>query len=809
MGVKKQKNIDATADTNVRLGTYLIIVESPAKCKKIESFLGSQYTCIASKGHLRTISNLKDIKTKPHFKIEFSNIKGKEEHIEWMRNIISKYSPEHIYLGTDDDREGMAIAWHICMLFGLPIEQTPRIVFNEITKSALERAIQNTTRIDMNIVHAQNARQVLDMYVGFKISPYLWKFLFSNKSSSLSAGRCQTPALRLVYDNACEIDEYIKMGIQTKYKIGATFFGQNIQFDLTTELDKSPDVEQFMEESKTFSHILTLGTTKESVHQPPKPLNTSRLLQVASNTLSLSPKHTMDLCQILYQSGYITYMRTDSTCYSKEYLSKAKNYIVSSWGDEYVGDLENIENKNAVNPHEAIRVTQIENTEVNSDDIKLCSLYKLIWRNSIESCMSPCVMKCTPAIISAPQNKEYKHIIEIPKFNGWRSVKNITEKQAEGSGILLYLQSIAKSKSPATYNKIDATVKLSHQKPSHYTEASLIQKLEDLGIGRPSTFSSIIETIKERGYIEKQEVPGEKVSCIEYMLEGSTISKHDYIKIFGAEKNKLVIQPLGIETILFLTKHFNPLFSYEYTKNMELQLDQIALPQSNLIVWYSICKECSDQIKELSKNITIQKQIYDLEDGYELCFQKYGPVIRKKREEVDNENDIDIESDKYEYKSIKKNIHLDLEKLRKGEYKLDDLLETTQIHIGDYDGANIYLKSGKFGIYIEWGEKRISCKEIPEMTNILDINKISPDQVFQIVKNMNDIRHPNGKNVLRTIDNNMSIRKGKYGPYVFYQTPSMQKPAFYSMSKYKKGYMECDVSTFKQWVRDTHGVTIE
>jgi len=822
----KSKNINDNTDVDDYPDhdphSFLIIVESPSKCKKIESFLGTQYKCIASKGHLRTIHGLKSIQKKPDFEITFTNIEDKEDHIKWMRRIISRYIPQNVYIGTDDDREGMAIGWHICILFGLSVDTTHRIVFNEITKSALEYAVQHPSNIDMNLVHAQNARQVLDMYVGFKISPYLWRYLYSNKSSALSAGRCQTPALRLVYENQCEIDAYLKNGVQTKYKIHAYFFGKNIGFDLTAEMDTFSQVEDFLEKSKTFSHTLSFEPGKESVSNPPKPLNTSRLLQVASNQLSLSPKQTMEFCQILYQSGYITYMRTDSIFYSKEYLAKARNYIVSSWGESYVGNLDNIENKNANNPHEAIRPTNLDIQEIQSDNTKMCSLYKLIWRTSIESCMSPSIIQCIPALITAPNENTYKHTIEIPKFMGWKSVKSMTDKQAEGSGNLLYLQSIEKSKSKSRiqYNKIEANVKLSANKPSHYTEASLIQKLEDLGIGRPSTFSSIIETIQDRGYVDKKDVKGESVQCIEYILEkDKDIEKHEYTKTFGNETNKKVIQHLGIETIQFLTKYFNALFSYEYTKNMEDKLDKIALSSED--AWYSICEECSNEIKTLSQNINIQKKVYPLEDGHELCFQKNGPVIRIKKEsrEINTEESESSSSETenveskqdivYEYKPIKKNLDIDLEKLTRGEYTLDELLETTQKHVGDHEDKPIYLKNGKFGPYIEWGDKRFPCKEIPNIGEYEDIDSISPEIVIEYVKKECDVRHAPVKNMLRVIDKNLSIRKGKYGPYVFYKSPSMKDPVFYSMSKFKTGYMTCEPHVLKQWLIDVHGANIE
>jgi len=784
---------------------YLVIVESPTKCSKIEGFLGKDYKCIASMGHLRNIEGLQSIDIKNNFHITFTNIPNKSDHIEWMRSIISQYSYENIYIGTDDDREGMSIAWHICVLFNLPIEHTPRILFNEITKSALEAAVQNPTRVDMNMVHAQNARQILDMYVGFKISPYLWKYLYSSKSAPLSAGRCQTPALRIIYDNQKEIDAYIKTGIQTKYKVVASFFSRNLPFELDTDLETQEAVESFLHESQWYIHTLTIESPKESVLSAPKPFNTSRLLQTASNQLSLSPKQTMNYCQLLYQSGYITYMRTDATTYSNEFADKARKYITNTWGENYVGDLSEIVQNNtkagAANPHEAIRTTQLLVSEVSVEEPKMAALYKLIWRNSIESCMSPAIIKKIDARISAPNDLHYTHTIEIPKFMGWKTVKNMTSKQADAEGNYLYLQSI---KSPAIYNKIEATVKLSGKKPSHYTEASLIQKLEDVGIGRPSTFSHIIETVQERGYAKKTDISGDIVECIDYsIVKGNgNIVRTPQTRVFGKESGKLVIQPLGIETIEFLIRHFNPLFVYGYTRTMEEQLDRISMDAT--IVWHSICNDCVREIEALSKHVVVKKCVYPLENDHELCFLKTGPVIRVKSPTVGDK-------DEYEYKSLKKGIQLDLDRLRNGDYCIADLIEPSVRDLGEFDGKDVCLRNGRYGLFIEWGEQKFPCKDIPTIGTDIKIGDVSPEIVIDFLEKEKTPITAAIKNttILRGIDSNLSIRSGKYGPYVFYQTETMKKPKFYSINKFKEPYQTCDPAKLKEWLRKTYDVSIE
>jgi DNA topoisomerase-1 len=339
-----------------------------------------------------------------------------------MRPIIAMFSKSNIILASDDDREGEAIAWHICEVFDLPVATTKRILFHEITKKAIIDAVNSPTVINMNLVHAQHARQVLDMVVGYKISPFLWKYLYHDKSNSLSAGRCQTPALRLVYDN----DKEKSAGMETKYKTVGNFTTKNLIFTLDHEFDTKEEITQFLEISKTHPHMIKVGSQKETIKSAPKPFNTSRLLQTASNVCHMSPKETMSICQSLYQGGYITYMRTDSTKYSKEFLNKASEYIMKEWlKTEYIGKLDGLELKDISNPHEAIRVTNINLRSLHDvDNPRMNTLYKLIWRNSVESCMADARYNSTGIKLSAPTDKSYKYNVEIPIFLGWKIVEN-------------------------------------------------------------------------------------------------------------------------------------------------------------------------------------------------------------------------------------------------------------------------------------------------------------------------------------------------------------------------------------------------
>lgn len=770
---------------------YLIIVESPSKCPKIEHFLGEEYCCIASKGHIRTVDGLKSIDTKNGFEPKFSIIDEKKDHVEAMKKIVSKFSKNNIILASDDDREGEAIAWHICQLFDLPVETTRRIIFHEVTKQALIDAVKNPTIINMNLVQAQHARQVLDIIVGYKISPYLWKYLYNNKSNSLSAGRCQTPALRLVYDNEKERET---SAIETKYKVQGVFFTKAIQFDLNNEFDDNVKVLEFMEKTKDHKHMIKIGDERPSTKTPPKPFHTSRLLQVASNVLHMSPKTTMETCQKLYQNGYITYMRTESSQYSTVFLEQqAKKYILKEFSSpDYLGNLDVISLKDSTNPHEAIRVTQIEIRAITStDDTKMASLYKLIWKNTVESCMSDAKYKNRQIKITAPMSYEYSHTIEIPIFLGWKILSekhaDTTQEQSTGSGLVAYFQSILDAKAPCPYQKITSAVVV-RNKHQHYTEASLINKLEDLGIGRPSTFATIVETIQDRGYVKQIDIEGQKVQCKEYLLEGGKIKEIIQERIFGNEKKKLVIQSVGIVTIEFLIQYYHELFSYEYTKTMEEQLDIVSSGKS--IEWSTICKTCYDEIKRLSAPIKdIKKQSYEIEAGYEYIFEKYGPAIKHTSEDGT-----------IEYLPAKKDKDIDLEKLKNKEYSLDQLIEIKSACLGKYNGSDIHIKTGRYGPYVEWttdaGEKRESIKTIEK-----PLEDITLEDITSFLDEKSDTKT---KSCLRVLNDSLSIRKGKFGAYVYYQRPDMKKPQFLNIKKFNHGFLTCEANTLIDWLCDTY-----
>jgi DNA topoisomerase-1 len=785
---------------------YLVIVESPSKCAKIESYLGSNYRCIASKGHIRAIDGIKNIDTKNGYAIKFSIIDEKKDHITFMRNCISGFSKQNIILATDDDREGEGIAWHICDLFDLPVETTKRILFHEITKPAIVKAIQNPTLLNMDLVRAQHARQVLDILVGYKVSPFLWKHIHNNKTNGLSAGRCQTPALRLVYDN----DKLVSGGdIETKYKTTGLFFGKNIPFQLNKDLLNTSEIREFLELSKTFSHKLSIAKTKESIRKPPKPFNTSALLQTASNVLYMSPKETMNVCQQLYQAGHITYMRTENTKYSADFLPKVREYVLQKWEkEEYLGDFENILNKDETNPHEAIRVTHIEYPFIAGLEGRQHTLYKLIWCNTVESCMASAKYNCTTVSISSPKDTCYTNIVEVPVFLGWKIVGERetasalgenTAEQNTGAGLLLFFQ-LLNTKTPVVYNKIESIVTVSHRH-SHYTESSLIQKLEDLGIGRPSTFATIVDTIQERGYVKKENVEGIKMDCIEFVLREHTIEETTKPKVFGQEKNKLVLQPIGLATVEFLVDHFQPLFNYDYTKQMEEDLEKVSVAD-----WQTICEKCEDLIKTLAKPVAkMTKPVYLVSslDGtrqYELCFHQYGTSLKRI-----------TETGETEYKKVNPKIKIDIELAKAGKYIAEELFEIQNDNLGKYKDENIFLKTGKYGPYIQCGTQTISIKSLGK--SFQDITLEDAITLLEPENQEGPGAHrappaPKNQNILRILNSDISIRKGKYGAYIFYMPSDAKKPEFFQLGKMKTKYANMDTNELIKWIGETYNISV-
>lgn len=805
-----RRNNNNNTKINTKNTPYLIIVESPSKCIKIEKFLGFQYKCIASNGHIREISKITEKTYEPIFEI----IPLKKKHVENMREIISYFSPENIFLGTDDDREGEAIAWHICMTFELPIEKVHRILFHEITEQALKTAVKNPLKIRMNIVLAQHARQILDRLVGFQISPLLTKRMNSSEKQYLSAGRCQTPALRLIYDKVMQKSIGTSSFSKDKYQVTGIFFSQkSLKFNLSEKIETKEQCISFLEKSKYFNHELILENPNKKTKSAPIPFNTSSLLQYANIVLQLSTKETMSYCQQLYQNGYITYMRTESTKYSEMFLLKAKEFIIEKTNSlEYIGDLSKIQNINVDCPHEAIRVTNIYCSCISLDFEKESQkqkeqrqkLYYMIWKRSIQSCMSDYNYKEIVTKITTPiEDVYYQYIVDIPLFLGWYIIEEIKEdnlwkkmgeEQIQKNALLLFLQS---AKSPIKYMKIECSIFIS-EKNRHYTEAGLIHDLEEYGIGRPSTFSIILQNIQDRHYVVKKNIEGEKIKCIDLVLEKEKeIRFIENERIIGMEKNKLVLQELGKLVIEELIPTFHELFSYDYTKKMEMELEKISQSKEKEEEnkWNIICSECDKTIKNNTKQWKLEmKQKYRIDDEHELIFMKTGAVIVKTNNKDKTE----------EYKCVHKNMKFDFEKLRNKEYNLEELLEISNEYLGDYEEYPLYLKKGPYGFYVTWGEK----KESLDLGDEIKIENITLEYIITYLQNKKtDLKNKKNK-IVRVLNDRISICKGKYGNYIYYKNKdtTSSSPQFYNLKLFPNNYLNCDINEILQWLENTYGI---
>ena len=832
----------------------LVLVESPAKCTKIESYLGPGYRCIATYGHFRELDGLKSIDVKNNFKLSFVSMTEKMKQIHRIRAEIAECTGG-VIIATDDDREGEAIGWHICDMFKLPVATTPRIVFHEITKPAIAAAINSPGLLNMNLVYAQFARQILDLLVGYNISPQLWSHIASSTTNSLSAGRCQTPALRLVYDNQKEIDAAPGKMV---YNITGYYTKLNIAFTLTRQYDMPRIVEEFLEESVNHDHIFNVLPPKKTTKQPPSPFSTSLLQQKASSELHYSPSETMAICQKLYESSFITYMRTDSKMYSEEFIGKAKAYILEKWSDKYIhpniqklclgggggggggsGDdggaaskhksssssssrSSKVDTVKAQEAHEAIRPTKIEvNAIPNTFTQREQNLYKMIWTNAMESCMALATCTSLTATITAPKNEEYRYTAELIEFPGWKIVDGYDKENPHYQ----YLQNIKKN-TIIPYNKIKATATMIDLK-SHYNEAGLIKILEEQGIGRPSTFSSLIEKIQKRGYVLKDDVRGKKLKCIDFELASDELQEIQTERDFGGEKNRMIIQPLGIIVIEFLSTHFNELFKYDFTKGMEDDLDKVAKGEKN---YTSICEYCSKLVGELTaslKDKNIQKDSVKIDDNHTYIMSSKGPVIKYVGKDSDGKKIT-------EFKSVKKDI--DLAKLKRGEYTLDDIvnekgsIDTGGIKLGIYNGDVIILKKGKYGLYFTWGKQKKSLSGVfPKSKNP---NSITYNEVVRVIETSvnlggehedcdsggdggdgdGGVTVPKNTNTLvtrgmvRKITDDISIRNGKYGDYIFYKTPEMKNPSFLKLKGFSDDYKTCSLHLIVNWIKTTYKI---
>jgi len=778
----------------------LVIVESPAKTGSFEKILGPGYKCMASFGHIRELKGLKSINKEQNYKPSFTNSLAKIKQIKKLQEAVK--SASSVLLATDDDREGEAIAWHLCCVLKLDENTTPRLIFHEITPEAIRQAVRNPSTINMDKVRAQQARQVLDILVGYQISPLLWRQF--GGQLSLSAGRCQTPALRLVYENECEIE---KSPGKIVYTTTGIFTVKALTFTLDKQYESEGEMGMFLENTveSEHKHMLVIDKQGTATKAPPKPFTTSTMQQAANSELHISPKEAMSICQKLYEAGLITYMRTDSKTYSKEFINKAKDYITEKYGrDEINPQINSLsqrssegskpkekkvskkqKEKKAQEAHEAIRPTNISHDKIDSSKFspKERKMYHMIWRNSVESCMRPCLVQTVSASISAPDNGSYRCSQEEIVEPGWKLVAGY-EKANHSYRYLVSLKDVCPIE--VKYSKINSRLGIKDTK-QHYTEAKLVQLLEEKGIGRPSTFSSLIDKIQERGYVKREDVDGRLHKGIEFELRGDELVETEVEKKFGGERNKLVLQPIGKMAWEFLRTVCLPLFEYDYTREMEEKLDIVA---SGHKIWYELCGECDREIMLYTESVNTANSLPEkdivIDDNHAYTITKYGPAI------------VSTENGKKVYKSAKKD--LDLDKLREGKLQLEDIIDEEKQNgkeLGVFEGKSVYLKTGKFGMYIQCGEKNISVKKLAKKASDITLEKVLP--LLEASKEPTRFRK---------LNDDYSVRVGKT-PYIFFKTKKMKKPQFMNLKGFDEDPFECERAILLAWLETHHKIKIE
>ena len=676
----------------------LVIVESPAKAKTIEGYLGKDFIVKSSYGHVRDLASKgMAIEIENNFHPNYEVSSDKKAVVAELKKLTK--DAEIVWLATDEDREGEAISWHLYETLGLAKKETRRITFNEITKSAITKAIENPRGIDINLVDAQQARRVLDRLVGFELSPVLWKKV----RPSLSAGRVQSVAVRLIVEREKEIRAFSS---ETFFKIQAVFSKgkEKIKADIARNIGTLEEVHELLEKFRhTVFEVLDVQT-KPATKTPAAPFTTSTLQQEASLKLGFSVSRTMSVAQRLYEAGKITYMRTDSVNFSETAINGAKAEIISAYGELYSNPTKyKTKNAGAQEAHEAIRPTDFAAHTIvgESDEVKL---YDLIWKRSIASQMSNAKLERTTIKIGN-QNLEdvFNAKGEVIKFDGFLKVylaASLEEEEDENSELL---PEVIVGEKLDRLN-IKATQRFSRPAP-RYVEASLVKKLEELGIGRPSTYAPTISTIQKRGYVEKEEREGEIREYTVVELVKDNISEEKKTEVTGKEKNKLFPTDIGIVVTDFLCEHFDRIMDYHFTAKVEQQFDEIAQGE---IVW---TKMLQDFYSPFHQNVTNTLENSDRATGERVLgvhpdsgkkiivrIGRFGPMVQIGDEKEDGE--------KPQFASLRTGQNLD-------SMTLEAALELFKLPrtLGEFEDLVVKANVGRFGPYLQHGKVFISLKK--------------------------------------------------------------------------------------------------
>ena len=739
----------------------LLIVESPAKAKTIEGYLGKDFTVKSSYGHIRDLVKSDDaIDTANNFKQNYEVPADKKQVVSELKKLAKE--ADMVWLASDEDREGEAISWHLFETLGLKDANTKRIVFHEITKPAILRAIETPRKIDYNLVNAQQARRVLDRLVGFELSPVLWKKV----KPSLSAGRVQSVAVRLIVDREREINKFKS---EAAFKIVAIFGKGRDAFkaELPERFAKQEDAEKFLQDCLGADFDVKSLETRPAKRSPAAPFTTSTLQQEASRKLGYSVSRTMQVAQKLYESGHITYMRTDSVNLSDTALNAAADEIVSAYGDKYHQHRKyKTKSASAQEAHEAIRPTYFNQHTILGDSSEV-RLYDLIWKRAIASQMSEAQFEKTTAKISISTRKE--DLVangEVMKFDGFLKVYLESSDDEEDNlqdGENAMLPPLTKGQRLAL-QEMSATERFSRP-PARYTEASLVKKLEELGIGRPSTYAPTISTVQNRGYVVKEEREGKQRAFRVLTLKGDKITKEEKVENTGAERGKLFPTDIGAVVNDFLVQYFNDIVDFNFTASVEKQFDEIA---QGLKEWtdmlHSFYTPFHKEVESTTQTANKATGERDLgvhpESGKKMSVRigRYGPFVQI------GENATDDEPEKPLYASLRTGQSIET-------ITLEEALELFKLpkKVGFFEDKDMTVAIGKFGPYIRHNGAFVS---LPKDIDPLDVTQESAIELIL------EKRKKDAEKLIKAFDEDpaMKVLNGRWGPYIEFDKLNVKIP---------------------------------
>jgi DNA topoisomerase-1 len=734
----------------------LVIVESPAKAKTIEKFLGKDFTVKSSFGHIRDLSKKKlGIEIENNYQPEYVVSSDKTKVVDELKKLAKE--AKVVWLASDEDREGEAIAWHLFEALKLNKDKTKRIVFHEITKNAIENAVKNPRNIDYNLVNAQQARRVLDRLVGFEVSPILWKKV----KPALSAGRVQSVAVRLIVEREREVFAF---NSESFFKVTGLFKGNGIiKAELNSRLNNADEATKLLEVCSTSEFTISDVSKKPSKKSPAPPFTTSTLQQEASRKLSFSVAQTMTIAQRLYEAGHITYMRTDSFNLSDTAIEAAKSVIVKEFGDKYhqVRSYKT-KTKGAQEAHEAIRPTYLEKSKISGNSAEQ-RLYELIWKRTVASQMSDAQLEKTTAIIDISKS-QYKFLAtgEVLLFDGFlRVYLESTDDDSEETSKDLLPPMRAGEKLEA--NEISAVERFT-QRPPRYTEASLVKKLEELGIGRPSTYAPTISTILARGYVLKDDRDGVERNYQTFVLKKGKITQAQKTEIHGTEKSKLFPSDIGIVVNDFLVEHFPKIVNFNFTASVEKEFDEIAIGKKE---WTEMIdrfykpfhKDVEKTLKESDYSKGEKELGIDPKSGKTVSVRigRFGPIAQ-----IGNSDETNGE--KPQYASLLKGQLIE-------SITLEEALSLFQLprNIGQYEEKEVVIGVGRFGPYVRHNSKFVSLKKTDDPLTITlerSIELIEENRQKEIEKFIKSFEQ----------DSELQVLNGRWGPYIKHKTNNYKIP---------------------------------